>query len=181
MGYMYALTRNLYDKSTAIRAVMLLAVLPFYFATGAGDDSGRTTGCGLGCHVVLHGAGTLGDRRAAWLGMGIAFGLGILSKYTLGLLGLAALVFVIVDPAARRWLGRPHPYLAAVLALLLFSPVIIWNMQHNWASLTFQSSRIKGVGDDQFGVHEIIPSPHGAVDAGGPVGRNLGLSPVEEL
>ena len=98
----------------------------------------------------------VGDRVPAWLGMGIAFGLGILSKYTLGLLGLAALLFVILDPASRRWLCRPHPYLAAALALLLFSPVIIWNMEHNWASITFQSSRVKGVGDDQFGLHELI-------------------------
>ena len=51
----------------------------------------------------------IADRRWAWLGMGIAFGLGILSKYTLGLLGVAALVFVVLDPASRRWLaGRTH-------------------------------------------------------------------------
>ena len=34
MGYLYALARNLYDESTAMRAVLLLAVLPFYFSTG---------------------------------------------------------------------------------------------------------------------------------------------------
>jgi dolichol-phosphate mannosyltransferase len=156
MGYMYALTRNLYDKSTAIRAVMLLAVLPFYFATGAVMTADAPLVAAWAATLYYMERALIGDRRAAWLGMGIAFGLGILSKYTLGLLGLSALVFVIVDPAARRWLGRPHPYLAAVLALLLFSPVIVWNMQHSWASLTFQSSRIKGVGDDQFGVHELI-------------------------
>ena len=48
----------------------------------------------------------IADRRWAWLGMGIAFGLGILSKYTLGLLGVAALVFVVFDPESRRWLRR---------------------------------------------------------------------------
>ncbi|MEO8767381.1 MAG: glycosyltransferase family 39 protein, partial [Nitrosospira sp.] len=89
----------------------------------------------------------LGDRNGAWLGIGIAFGLGILSKYTLGLLGPAALLFVILDPASRRWLCRPHAYLAAALALLLFSPVIIWNMQHDWASITFQSQRATGIGN----------------------------------
>jgi dolichol-phosphate mannosyltransferase len=98
----------------------------------------------------------LADRNWAWLGMGIAFGLGILSKYTLGLLGPAALLFVILDPASRRWLRRPHAYLAAALALLLFSPVIIWNMEHDWASINFQSSRVKGVGDNQFAVHELF-------------------------
>src|SRR6185437_8519817 len=42
---------------------------------------------------------------------------------------------------------RPHAYLAAALALLLFSPVIIWNMQHDWASITFQSQRATGIGN----------------------------------
>ncbi|MEO8992081.1 MAG: glycosyltransferase family 39 protein, partial [Nitrosospira sp.] len=83
---------------------------------------------------------------SAWLGVGIAFGLGILSKYTLGLLGPAALLFVILDPASRRWLRRPHAYLATALALLLFLPVIIWNFQHDWASIRFQSQRATGIG-----------------------------------
>jgi dolichol-phosphate mannosyltransferase len=156
MGYMYALARNLYDKPTAIRTLLLLAVLPFYFATGAVMTADAPLVAAWAATLYYMERALVANRVPAWLGMGIAFGLGILSKYTLALLGLAALVFVIVDPTSRRWLIRPHPYLAAALALLLFSPVIIWNMEHSWASLTFQSSRIKGVGDDQFGLHELI-------------------------
>jgi len=156
MGYMYALARDLYDKSTAIRTVMLLAVLPFYFATGAVMTADAPLVAAWAATLYYMERALIDHSRSAWLGMGIAFGLGILSKYTLALLGLSALVFVIIDPAARRWLGRPHPYLAAALALLLFSPVVIWNMEHSWASLTFQSSRIKGVGDDRFGLPELF-------------------------
>jgi dolichol-phosphate mannosyltransferase len=54
---------------------------------------------------------------------------------------------VILDPASRRWLRRPHAYLAAALALLLFSPVIIWNFQHDWTSIRFQSQRATGIGN----------------------------------
>ena len=39
----------------------------------------------------------IANQRWAWLGAGLAFGLGILSKYTLALLGLAALVFLITS------------------------------------------------------------------------------------
>ena len=100
----------------------------------------------------------LADRNWAWLGMGIAFGLGILSKYTLGLLGPAALLFVILDPASRRWLRRPHPYLAAALALLLFSPVIIWNFQHDWASILI--SITAGYGNRQPIFVAMVVSPY---------------------
>jgi len=97
----------------------------------------------------------IANQNSAWLGMGIAFGLGMLSKYSLGLLGIAALVFVIIDPTARRWMLRPHPYLAALLAVILFSPVIIWNYENNWASFSFQSNRV--LADTyEFSVHKLI-------------------------
>ncbi|MEO6563878.1 MAG: glycosyltransferase family 39 protein, partial [Nitrosospira sp.] len=147
MGYLYALARNLYDKTTAMRTVLLLAVLPFYFATGMVMTADAPLVAAWAATLYYMERALLGERNWAWLGMGIAFGLGILSKYTLGLLGPAALLFVILDPASRRWLYRPHAYLAAALALLLFSPVIIWNMEHNWASITFQSQRATGIGN----------------------------------
>ena len=153
MGYLCALARNLYDKSTGIRTLLLLAVLPFSFATGLLMTADAPLVAAWAATLYYMERALIAGRGSAFLGMGIAFGLGILSKYTLGLLGLAALLFVILDPEARRWLRRPHPYLAAGLALLLFSPVLIWNMEHQWASITFQSSRIKGVGDDQFSTH----------------------------
>ena len=34
MGYLYALTLNIYDKSTSMRAMLLLAVLPIGFVHG---------------------------------------------------------------------------------------------------------------------------------------------------
>jgi len=152
MGYLYALAHNLYDKSTAMRAVLLLAVLPFGFVTGALMTADAPLLATWAATLYYMERALIADRRWAWLGMGIAFGLGILSKYTLGLLGVAALVFVVLDPESRRWLRRPHAYLAAGLALLLFSPVIIWNIQNGWASILFQTERATGIGN-QFSVH----------------------------
>jgi dolichol-phosphate mannosyltransferase len=44
-----------------------------------------------------------------------------------------------LDRRSRKWLARPEPYIGLVIALLLCSPVVIWNMQHEWASFAFQS------------------------------------------
>ena len=154
MGYLYALARNLHDKSTGMRAVLLLAILPFGFVPGMlmTADAPLMAAWAATLYYMERVLLANGNNRA-WLGVGIAFGLGILSKYTLGLLGPAALLFVILDPASRRWLRRPQPYLAAVLALLMFSPVIIWNMDNNWASIMFQSNRVRGGGEDEFAAH----------------------------
>ncbi|MBP6367084.1 MAG: glycosyltransferase family 39 protein, partial [Nitrosomonas sp.] len=155
MGYLYALTQNLYDKSTAMRAVLLLTILPLGFATGILMIPDAPLVAAWAATLYYMERALVANQNSAWLGMGIAFGLGMLSKYSLGLLGIAALVFVIIDPTARRWMLRPHPYLAALLAVILFSPVIIWNYENNWASFSFQSNRV--LADTyEFSVHKLI-------------------------
>ena len=155
MGYLYAMARNLYDKSTAMVAVLLLVVLPLGFATGLVITTDAPLIAAWAATLYYMQRALVAGSRWAWLGMGIAFGLGMLSKYTLALLGIAALVFVILDPIARQWMKRPHPYLAVILALLVFSPVIIWNYENDWASFAFQSTRVLA-DHHRFSVHYLI-------------------------
>lgn len=77
------------------------------------------------------------DARA-WYGMGICLGLGMLSKYTMVLLGPGMLLFLLFTREQRHWLGRKEPWLAALLALAVFSPVLVWNLQYDWVSFSFQ-------------------------------------------
>jgi hypothetical protein len=50
-------------------------------------------------------------------------------------------LYLIIQPAHRFWLARPQPYVAGLIALVVFCPVIIWNQQNGWASLAFQGGR----------------------------------------
>jgi hypothetical protein len=84
------------------------------------------------------------SNRAAWwywLGAGICTGLGMLAKYNAAFLPAGAALFLLTQPAYRRWLWHPAPYIAALACVLVFSPVLLWNAQHEWISLTFQGSR----------------------------------------
>jgi 4-amino-4-deoxy-L-arabinose transferase-like glycosyltransferase len=81
-----------------------------------------------------------GDGRW-WLAAGIFAGLAALSKFTVALLIPAVLAFMWVPNWRGRWMRSPYPWTAAALGLLLFSPVVIWNMQHDWASFRFQAVR----------------------------------------
>jgi 4-amino-4-deoxy-L-arabinose transferase-like glycosyltransferase len=84
-----------------------------------------------------------GNRR--WLlAMGVLAGLGALSKYTMVLFYLSALAFILGVKERRRELLNPYVYAAGVLSLLVFSPVLIWNAQHDWVSILFQLK--KGAG-----------------------------------
>ena len=80
-------------------------------------------------------------RPGWWLVAGAAAGLALDSKYTAALLPPGVLIWVAAVPALRPWLRRPWPWLAALLALLLFAPVLDWNAHHGWISLVKQGAR----------------------------------------
>ena len=81
------------------------------------------------------------DDARWWLAAGLFGGLALLSKLTAVLLVPAVLAFALVPDWRRRWLTSPYPWLAALIALAVFSPVLIWNAQHDWASFRFQFVR----------------------------------------
>jgi 4-amino-4-deoxy-L-arabinose transferase-like glycosyltransferase len=73
-----------------------------------------------------------------WYATGAAFGLGLLSKYTMVLLAPCLFLFLLSTEEGRKWLLRKEPYLALILGLIVFSPVILWNYSHDWVSFKFQ-------------------------------------------
>jgi undecaprenyl-diphosphatase len=54
------------------------------------------------------------------------------------LLAPCLFLFLFFSGEGRKWLARKDPYLALVLGLLIFSPVIFWNATHDWLSFRFQ-------------------------------------------
>jgi 4-amino-4-deoxy-L-arabinose transferase-like glycosyltransferase len=86
----------------------------------------------------------LTQRIKWWHLLGISTGLALLSKYTAIFIILSVFLFLLFSRQNRRWLLTKEPYLALILAFLVFSPVIIWNAQNHWVSFLFQSSRRAG-------------------------------------
>ena len=87
-----------------------------------------------------------GDQRW-WLAAGLFGGLSLLSKFTVVMMLPAVLAFMLVPDWRLRQLRSPYPWLAALIAIGLFSPVLIWNYQHDWASFRFQAVRAVAVHD----------------------------------
>lgn len=76
-----------------------------------------------------------------WLVAGLFAGLALLSKFTAIMLLPAVVAFALVPDWRRRWLLSPYPWAAALIAVTVLSPVVIWNVQHDWASFRFQFVR----------------------------------------
>lgn len=67
-----------------------------------------------------------------WLWVGLWMGLGFLSKYTALFQLLCWAVFFVLWKPARVHLRRPGPWLALLINVICFLPVIVWNQQHEW-------------------------------------------------
>ena len=65
-----------------------------------------------------------GDGRW-WLAAGLFAGLSMLSKFTAIMFAPAVAAFLLVPGWRWRWLRSPYPYLAVLVAILVFSPVLI--------------------------------------------------------
>ncbi|HEV3499901.1 MAG TPA: glycosyltransferase family 39 protein [Bradyrhizobium sp.] len=78
------------------------------------------------------------DDARWWLAAGVFAGLALLSKFTAVMLIPAVAAFMLIPRWRRRWLLSPYPWAAALIAVVLFLPVLIWNAEHDWASFRFQ-------------------------------------------
>ena len=76
-----------------------------------------------------------------WFWVGVWMGFGFLSKYTALFQWLCWAVFFVLWRPARGHLRRPGPYLALLVNVLLALPVLIWNAQHDWVTVTHVGGR----------------------------------------
>ena len=71
------------------------------------------------------------QKPVYWYLIGIAGGLALLNKYSVGFYLFGIIVAVLLTPL-RRWLKKPHPYIAAAITVLIALPNLIWQINHNW-------------------------------------------------
>jgi dolichol-phosphate mannosyltransferase len=155
--FMYRFTENTVGKGAAKPVLLLLAILPIFMSVGfLMTPDAPFYACWAGALFFLERA-IVGKRATYWYGAGICFGLGLLSKYTMGLIVPATVLYLLIDKQSRHWLRRPQPYLALLIGLLLFMPVILWNLQHDWLSFSFQLTR-RWSGGMNFNLHILIGS-----------------------
>ncbi len=75
------------------------------------------------------------DAMPAWITGGLLVAVGILAKYTMVLMYPVGVLALATDPVSRRLFRRPGPYVAGLLGLTGFVPIVLWNMRHDWVSL----------------------------------------------
>jgi hypothetical protein len=165
-GALFGLTRRLFGRDAALWAIFAFNATPYFLVL---PDGFITPDAPLLLFLVLAAWGIAeilyrpaGRDWRPWLAAGLAFGAAGLAKYTAILAPIGLFGFFVFSPRHRHWLADPRPYLGAALALLLFSPAVIWNAENHWVSFAFQSSRAATGLDLQGRAWEAIAAGLGA-------------------
>jgi len=155
--FLFRLARNLFGEANALIVLVFAQALPFFFLSGMLMTPDAPLTAAWAASLYFLERALVGGRSSAWIWAGLSLGVGLLSKYTIGLVGLAAFIFMLLDPPSRRWFRRWEPYAAVLIAALVFAPVIVWNAQHDWASFAFQTSR-RLAERPRFSLHSLVGS-----------------------
>ncbi len=138
-----AIARTVAGDSAAFRAAIAMTVMPLA-AAGlllATPDSPVLAATAVTLYFVVRALDSAVGSRASlgwWSATGVALGVAFASKYTSIFLPIAVVAAILIRGDLRARLREPGPYLACVIATVVFSPVLIWNAQHAWISFVFQ-------------------------------------------
>jgi 4-amino-4-deoxy-L-arabinose transferase-like glycosyltransferase len=179
----WRLARELVAPRIALLAVCLLECCPFY--TCECDTLNNNVGL-YPCWaltvlclyyalkpVVMYPAHSVCRRNnrhtertgyMAWIGVGVFLGLGMLTKYSTAILAGTMLGFGLLHPGARKSWRTAGPYSAILVALLVFSPHLVWLVRHDFH--TFQYAMEQGWEEGALHGHVVSPLLFGVFQFG---------------
>jgi dolichol-phosphate mannosyltransferase len=143
-GLLFLIGQMWFSRRVGLMATLLYTILPIYVGAGLIVTPDASLLFFWLATLYLISKALHSGRGGYWLLAGVTFGGALLCKYYTLLIAPSLLWFLLLSPKHRHWLRRPEPWLALPIALAVFSPVIIWNAQHEWASFLFQSTRTAG-------------------------------------
>ena len=137
MTFVFLLARELFDEKTGLYAILILIFLPLTQAGYVIGSLDPPMFCFWSLTLYWFYLAASRDSNKYRYLAGIALGLTTLAKYHGVLLGVSLFSFFLFSHY-RSQLRNINWYLAGLVSLLVFSPVLIWNWQQHWISFTFQ-------------------------------------------
>ena len=141
-GIIYLAGKELYGPAAAGTAVVVFNLLPTFW--GGGMFLVPQTVLFLFWALSFYLLALIIKRQKPhyWYFLGISAGLGLLSDYVMGLFFIGTVLFFLLVREQRFWFARKEPYLAVLLSLIVFSPVIIWNLRLGFAPFLYWGGKM---------------------------------------
>ena len=70
------------------------------------------------------------EQTKFWYYLGLSIGIGFLTKYSIFFYGVGLGIALLLTPQ-RKWLTTKYPYIALAIALVIASPNLYWQYDHN--------------------------------------------------
>jgi hypothetical protein len=84
----------------------------------------------MGCALIVIRIIKTGNQKL-WLWFGVLAGIGLETKYSMGVFGLAVFVALLLT-TERRAFAEKWIWIAGGIAFLIFLPNLLWNVAHHW-------------------------------------------------
>ena len=146
---LFRLTKKIFDDKAGFFSVLFYCTTPIanYFGLAVLPDGPLVPAMLAAAFVMLYMIEELDSdsarhRRALWLTFGVCTGLAILSKYTGVFMYFGLFLYALTQGKLKKLLCAPALYMASLATLIVISPILIWNSQHQWISFLFQGSRV---------------------------------------
>ncbi len=163
LGLVYGLAREVWDSRRAAATALVLAMTtPIYLALGLVMTTDIVLFCAWTAALWAIVRAVVAGHPRAWYAAGAAIGVGALGKLSIALLPIAVLPHLVWRHGRR--LRSIHPWAACLLMLSIMSPLLVWNLQHDWVMFRHELHHVEG--DGRAGILDFI------------AGQWLALSPL---
>lgn len=138
---LYYFGKRIYDEKAGLFSAILVQIIPLFAAYGVifTIDSPLiffwTLALFLFWEAISQPRQSDLKTLVQWSLLGLTAGFGLLTKYSMAFFYFCALIFLSVSKEKRRILLTKGPYIACIISLIVFSPVVIWNADHDWVTL----------------------------------------------
>jgi 4-amino-4-deoxy-L-arabinose transferase-like glycosyltransferase len=138
----YLVGKEAFGKKVGLASAVLFNLIPTYLAGGLflTPEQPLIIFWLLCTYAAIKTVKT--RNKNYWYLLGLAAGLGLLSKYPMILFLPGILLFLLLSKENRLWFRQKELYLSALLAFLVSSPVLIWNIQHGFPAFLHHGARI---------------------------------------
>jgi membrane-associated phospholipid phosphatase len=142
--FLFMLGKKLFNEKVGLFSAMLIQIIPLFSTYGIifTIDSPFIFFWILSLYLFRQ---TLSGNESSliyrpssvsyWVLLGVSIGLGLLTKYTMAFFYVCAFFFFIFSKEHRNMLFTKGPYIGFIVSLIIFSPVILWNADHDWVTI----------------------------------------------
>lgn len=139
--YFYKLIKETHNEKVAFYSTLLFSFIPIIFVGSIITLPDAPLGMFWMMYMFYFYKFVITEEKWYLYLCGIILGFALLSKYNAIFLFISSLMILLVVRKLRSLLFKKNFYYSYLSSVLIFSPVIFWNITHKFVSFSYQLSR----------------------------------------